>query len=521
MPGTTVPRPTEYAVGVSDVLPAVFDTEVGVEGQWHRAPRLAVRLDRGGPSGQGEPSEPVELAWRSEGGAEATVVFDEEMKSFHGHRRTVDGTLQEYRGTKHPHRPAADEMALHPVRVFTTEEESAHGPAAEGVLRLVLDDGGAPAERVTWRDRRGTFISVALRTVPSAGGTVAVKVDEVVASDEHPEAGEVAENLLTAGPDKWLGWDEAVTLDLTPAEPVAVTAYTLTSGNDCRDRDPRSWRLLGSMDGMTWYTLDSQVDQAFPERFQQRTFTVANSTAYRVYRLDIRGNWGGLPETQLNQVRLLTADQDGTVGAVVPVSEVTANDEYHAAGEVAAQVLHSGEGKWLARTRRAWLRFDLPEPAAVSAYTLTSANDHCARDPKDWVLEGSLDGESWVPLDRRADETFAGRFLVREFALACPAAYPHYRLRVTANEGDAGEVQLNRVQLLVKNDGRFPAPGRFSGFLRHGDGPAVGYRGRSSTGETELTDPDVADDKVTGALVSKLEELTRAIETLSSQLRNR
>ncbi|MFE9723051.1 coagulation factor 5/8 type domain-containing protein [Streptomyces sp. NPDC005794] len=513
MPGTTAPRANGSPQGASGAPAIVYDTEVRTEGRWRKASPLTVRLD------QGEPSDLVELAWRSEGGAEATIAFGEGMKDFRGHRRTVDGTPQEYRGTESGYGAVSEELLGSPERVFATETEGARGPAVAGTLHLVLDDGGAPVERITWRDRQGTSISVTLRAARSVDSTVPVKVDEVVASDEYTEADEVAEHLLTGGPDKWLGWDDKATLDFFLTEPVAVTAYTLTSGNDYRDRDPRDWRFQGSMDGTTWYTLDSRVDQAFPERSQERTFAVVNSTAYSVYRLDIARNWGGLPETQLNRVRLLTMDRPGIIGTPVPVAGVTANDEYRGAGEVAAHVLHSGEGKWLARTGQAWLEFALPEPVAVTAYTLTSANDHCARDPKNWVLEGLVDGEKWVPLDRRTDETFAGRFLVREFNVTAPAAYRRYRLRVTANEGDVGEVQLNRVQLLVRSDDRFSALGEFFGFLRHSGGPAVDYRGRGIAEEPDRAEPDAGGDGVTGVLVSKLEELTRAIEELSGRLR--
>jgi hypothetical protein len=240
------------------------------------------------------------------------------------------------------------------------------------------------------------------------------------------------------------------------------------------------------MDGTTWFTLDSRVGQAFPARSQEREYAVVNSTAYPRYRLDIGRNWGGLPETQLNRVQLLTTDQTGLIGTAVPVSRVVASHEYGATGEVAGNVLRSDGGKWLAWPRPAWLEFHLLRPAAVTAYALTSANDHCARDPKDWLLQGSFDGDTWVTLDRRAGETFSERLLVREFTVANATQYPRYRLYVTDNEGDVREVQLNRVQLLVKNDDRFPALGEFFGVLRRADGPAVGYRGK---GVVEMTKP--------------------------------
>ena len=466
------------------ILVAVYDTEVRVADRWVGAAQLMVCLDRA------EPSELVELAWRSDGGAEATIVFEDGVRAFRGHRRTIDGSLQEYRGVESRRRLSGPgETRDLRVRTFATEEVRENGRAVGGELRLVLDDGGAPVERVTWRDRRDTFISVALRTVPAVRSTVPVAVDEVVASDEREEADEVAEHLLRPGPGKWFAPVSAATLDFVLSEPAIVTAYRLTAGNDYRDRDPRDWRLGGSMDGETWFILDSQVRQSFPSRLQEREYAVVNSTAYRQYRLDIGRNWGGLAETQLNRVQLLTTDETGLTGTAVPVSRVVASHEHVAAGEVAANVLRADRGKWLAWPRSAWLELYLPRPVAVTAYALTSANDHCARDPKDWLLQGSPDGKTWVTLDQRAGETFSERFLVREFTIANATPYPRYRLYVTDNEGDVREVQLNRVQLLVKNDDRFPALGEFFGVLRRSDGPAVDYRGKGVAMMTEPREP--------------------------------
>ncbi|GGY97722.1 discoidin domain-containing protein [Streptomyces poonensis] len=490
-------RPIGRAGDLPGVPVVVYDTEVRTGDRWEEAPRLTVHLDRG------EPSEVVELAWRSESGAEAVIAFDAGMKAFRGHRRSADGSLREYRGTERGRRPDPEEMEETedcPVQTFATEEDRDDGRPASGMLRLVLDDGRGPVERVTWREERGTFVSVALRTGPAVRGTVPVEVTEVVADDENAAAGEVAGHLLTPGRHKWLSFGRTATLDFVLSEPTAVTAYRLTSGNDYRDRDPQDWMLQGSMDGTTWYTLDVRVEQAFPRRHQSREYAVSNSTAYSRYRLDIGRNWGRLPETQLSRVELLTTEEPELVATPVPVSRVMASSEYSYAGEIAANVLHAGEGKWLAFGRAAWLEFALPEPTAVTAYALTSANDHCSRDPKNWVMQGSHDGSTWVTLDRRAEETFSERFLVREFTMANATPYSRYRLHITANAEGVGEIQLNRVQLLAaKNGGRFPAPREFSGILRHEHGPTAGYRGRP----VAVTEDIVTEHAVTKHTVTK------------------
>jgi signal transduction histidine kinase len=65
-----------------------------------------------------------------------------------------------------------------------------------------------------------------------------------------------------------------------------LTSSSLVSANDVPERDPRDWRLLGSNDnGTNWTTLDVRQNEQFANRFQKRTFTVANSRAYAMYRL--------------------------------------------------------------------------------------------------------------------------------------------------------------------------------------------------------------------------------------------
>ncbi|MDG4828588.1 ThuA domain-containing protein [Solwaraspora sp. WMMD1047] len=92
--------------------------------------------------------------------------------------------------------------------------------------------------------------------------------------------------------------------------------------------------------------------------------------------------------------------------------------------------------KWLTRQPVSWLAGKLATPVAVNRYALTSANDSPGRDPKDWTLQGSNDGESWTDLDRRTGEAFPQRFLTRQFSFGNDVAYQHYRLNITANSGE-------------------------------------------------------------------------------------
>ncbi|WP_405811250.1 alpha-1,2-mannosidase [Streptomyces sp. NBC_01520] len=269
---------------------------------WRPGPRLLFHVDRG------EQSLPAQLGWRGEDGAESAISFQSNMSDFHGHHRAADGTLAEFRG-RVIGRGAFPEgtEGVHTHR-FRTEEGWGGGWHDSGELRILVEDGSGPVERVTWRDQRGNSGVAALRVAAGRTGAedapdVTGQVTVVEVSDEFEEAGEVADNLLRDSRAKWLAGDCEATVEFEFDRPTALSGYTLTSANDFPDRDPRDWTLSGSQDGSRWTELDSRSGQGFTERFESRRFRIGGArVAYSRYRLDITGN-GGADEIQLSGVR--------------------------------------------------------------------------------------------------------------------------------------------------------------------------------------------------------------------------
>ncbi|NML41940.1 T9SS type A sorting domain-containing protein [Chitinophaga sp. G-6-1-13] len=85
-----------------------------------------------------------------------------------------------------------------------------------------------------------------------------------------------------------------------------------------------------------------------------------------------------------------------------------------------------------------WVQYKSTAPAKVTKYTLTSANDVPARDPKNWTLQGSNDTITWATIDSRSNETFATRGLTKAYTCTNTTAYRYYRLNITSNNGDTG-----------------------------------------------------------------------------------
>ncbi|MET7421228.1 ThuA domain-containing protein [Dactylosporangium sp. NPDC005555] len=138
----------------------------------------------------------------------------------------------------------------------------------------------------------------------------------------------------------------------------------------------------------------------------------------------------------------------GAIPNALPVSAVTASAE-NPPNETKEKLTDGNSGtKWLTFATTGWVAYQLSTPAAVNGYALTSANDFPGRDPKDWTLQGSTDGTTWVDLDRRTGQTFGERLQTRRFEVANTTVYPRYRLNITANSGEP-LIQLADLRLFA------------------------------------------------------------------------
>jgi len=82
-----------------------------------------------------------------------------------------------------------------------------------------------------------------------------------------------------------------------------------------------------------------------------------------------------------------------------------------------------------------WAQQKLKNPAIVNAYVFVSGNDAPDRDPKDWNLQGSTDGVTWVTLDTRSNITSDVRRETKVYAFNNTTAYNYYRLNITSIKG--------------------------------------------------------------------------------------
>ena len=143
----------------------------------------------------------------------------------------------------------------------------------------------------------------------------------------------------------------------------------------------------------------------------------------------------------------------------------TATDSAHINGQDATGAFDDNAGsKWFNNNvaPTGWVQYDFGANNAqlVKRYTVSSANDVPARDPKDWQFLGSQDGATWTTLDSKSGQTFANRYQQNTYAIGNTTAYRYYRLNITANNGEVG-VQLSELGLWG-DTGRTVPDGRYA-----------------------------------------------------------
>jgi hypothetical protein len=94
-----------------------------------------------------------------------------------------------------------------------------------------------------------------------------------------------------------------------------VTAYSLTSGNDAPERDPKDWTVLGSnsesaatnADDTSWSLVDTRSGQTFAARGQRSVFAAKAPASYRYYQLRVTANLAN-SSTSSNNKKFQLAD---------------------------------------------------------------------------------------------------------------------------------------------------------------------------------------------------------------------
>lgn len=99
-----------------------------------------------------------------------------------------------------------------------------------------------------------------------------------------------------------------------------------------------------------------------------------------------------------------------------------------------------------------WMQQDFEGQVSINAYTMTSGNDAPERDPYNWALAGSNDGENWEVVHAISEAEFGGRNTVTIYQLDSDETYSSFRLSITDNAGETTLMQISEWRLLHYNE---------------------------------------------------------------------
>lgn len=321
--------------------------------------------------------------------------------------------------------------------------------------------------------RRATSPTTRGRSRPGALRSVAVGLTSVALVASAAVIPASAQSSLTTGTTSTAAQPAALKT-ATAAEPVRVLVFH--GAPDAQD-DPvvEATQALSQLGAANGFAVEASSDPA--------VFTEAALSDYRgVVMLSSEGielsaaqeaalqayvNGGGGFLGVRDAARAQEASQwfTGLVGARIAgaqpdaadVAEVSATAE-NPPNEDAPNLVDGDPGtKWLAFEPTATITLRLEEPLELARYTLISANDSAGRDPQNWTLQGSTDGQTWEDVDARTDEDFPQRFQPRNFDVESDTAYEWYRLDITKNAGE-GLTQLAEISLFDDEAVNQPEP---------------------------------------------------------------
>lgn len=172
-------------------------------------------------------------------------------------------------------------------------------------------------------------------------------------------------------------------------EPVKVNMYSLTSGNDNEGRDPRSWVLEASNDGVDWVTIDSRSNQSFSDRQITQYYTCnQEGQSYSDFRLRVTENHGeGM--LQLSEWQLFV---DLSVG----IESETAIEAF-----VDIRVINNR------------LYIDVPETAQVQVCDLTGMliHDEKIQSGVSYIPMANLNGGMYIVRIQLSNRTISRKFI--------------------------------------------------------------------------------------------------------------
>ncbi len=277
---------------------------------------------------------------------------------------------------------------------------------------------------------------------------------------------ESVDNLIDNNPgSKFLAFTNATWAQFSFNYSSVLTKYTLTSGNDAPERDPKNWSLKASNDGTTWVEIDKRTGESFADRKVTNEYSFENATAYKMYKFEFENTSGDI--FQLAEVELFaTVGSDVNVGdaSLVDITKantgVTVKQEADAFYEwgVPANAYDGDQGTFFFNhTNTSWMVFETANKHNVTKVTLSASNQIWETNSfvfsvDRFTLLGSDDGQSWTEITKVTDTGITAFAQKEEFTFENTAYYKFHKIELEADVEEKGRLVIAELELLGKSE---------------------------------------------------------------------
>jgi site-specific recombinase XerD len=246
------------------------------------------------------------------------------------------------------------------------------------------------------------------------------------------------------------GMAKASALEQVFPSPVVAKQYSITAAATAA-QFPSAWTFSGSNDGITYDTLDTQSSITLVQ-YIRTTYQISNTNSYKFYRLDITNTASSATDLEVAEF-----DVNGPAITASGSNNNTTNDETNVwfnDQPTTGYYYISATGT----ANSAWIRYDYNTNRFVANSYSMRGYVTLARAWKSWTFQacdtdGSQDcsaaGAGWVTLDTQTNVAipFSSATDRDIYTFANSTAYRYYRVKISANNGDANFCDLREFQV--------------------------------------------------------------------------
>jgi hypothetical protein len=178
--------------------------------------------------------------------------------------------------------------------------------------------------RGVWETNLWTPVLVGTTDITDDGGLI--EAQYMTGSPANEDYTKVIDNNNAT---KYLTFNCSSWISYSAANNWVPKGYSIVSGNDAPDRDPKSWTLQASIDSINWVTLHTVTNEFFSGRAQEKVYVFNNSATYKYFRFNFNCKAGSL--FQFAEMRIYGIQQPAVLTKAA-TTVVPAPDELPARG---------------------------------------------------------------------------------------------------------------------------------------------------------------------------------------------